>query len=228
MKSKQMLKQNIKLNQKGNREMKNLQGRIITVVLTIFLASLAFMGCEQSSPLAANGLSEPTASPKNELKFITWGDKSQSLNKVIEKTGWFSKSWGGLLMLNSNYSFWGSNVDTTQPSISVTFYAKPGSVSESIELSMSMDNQIIGGNIDMKFGPSGTVFTPAAYLSITAENIDLTGVDPATVNIFYVNEQTGEWEPIPSESITVDVAIGKIVVKNARIPHFSRYALARS
>lgn len=217
------------MNQKGNREMKNIQGRIITVILTLFLASLAFMGCDQTSPLAANDLNEPSASPKNELKFITWGDKSQSLNKIIEKTGWISKSWGGFLMLTSNYSFWGSSqTDPNLPKISVTFYVKPGSVSESVEISMSMDDQIVGGNIDMKFGPSGTVFSPAAYLTISAENVDLAGVNPATLNIFYVNSQTGEWEPIPSDGVTVDLAAGKILVKNARIPHFSRYALAYS
>ena len=79
--------------------------------------------------------------------------------------------------------------------------------------------------IDFVFGESGTTFSTPALLDLAVYGVDLSGVNPESVNIYYVNPN-GQWEVMPSEQVTVNVEAGYIYILNAEISHFSRYALS--
>ena len=102
----------------------------------------------------------------------------------------------------------------------------PGAVSEDAELSISLDDEELVGDVYLTFGPHGTIFDPPALLNIEASGLDLSAGDPSTIDIFYDNQNTGEWEPMPREALIVDQNEGYINVINAQLPHFSRYAVA--
>ena len=77
----------------------------------------------------------------------------------------------------------------------------------------------------MTFQPHGIIFSQPAILNLEALGVDFSGVNPDDVDIFYDNPATGQWEPMQRDDIIVDVNLGRIQVINARLDHFSRYAI---
>ena len=69
------------------------------------------------------------------------------------------------------------------------------------------------------------IFNPPAIIDITASGVDLSGVDPASVNIYYDNQETGQWEVMESDQIVVNQNEGRIEIVGAKLPHFSRYSI---
>lgn len=101
----------------------------------------------------------------------------------------------------------------------------PYSIYTDTYISMCTDDEYLMGDVYLTFGPHGTLFNPPALLDFKASGLNLTGIDPDLVNIYYDNPITGLWELMPSESITIDVTAGYIEVINAEFSHFSRYAI---
>lgn len=73
-------------------------------------------------------------------------------------------------------------------------------------------------------GPAGLEFLRPAKLRIEAEGLDLSGINPESVGLYYYNDQ-GFWELIEPIALKVEIDEGEI-----RglwwLDHFSRYALA--
>lgn len=107
----------------------------------------------------------------------------------------------------------------------VTLNIPAGSISEDAEVSLSLETSEILGGVSVTFNPHGTTFNSSALLNVEAYGVDFTGVNPNDVNVFYDNPNTGVWELMQSENITIDVNTGYINVVNAELPHFSRYAI---
>ncbi len=124
----------------------------------------------------------------------------------------------GQRMDESSYNNAGGGLD-------ISLKILPWSIPQNTYISMSTDDAYLMGDVYLTFGPHGTLFNPPALLTFKASGLDLSGINPDLVNIFYVNEDTGLWELMPSESITVDVEAGYIEVINAEFSHFSRYAI---
>lgn len=101
----------------------------------------------------------------------------------------------------------------------------PYSIYTNTYISMSTNDEYLMGDVYLTFGPHGTKFNPPALLNFKASGLNLSGIDPELVDIYYDNPLTGLWELMPSESITVDAVAGYIEVINAEFPHFSRYAI---
>lgn len=101
----------------------------------------------------------------------------------------------------------------------------PYSIFTDTYISMSTDDEYLMGDVYLTFGPHGTLFSPPALLDFKASGLNLSGIDPDLVDIYYDNPFTGVWELMPSESVTVDVVAGYIEVINAEFLHFSRYAI---
>jgi hypothetical protein len=80
--------------------------------------------------------------------------------------------------------------------------------------------------VDTAFGLA--TFLPHAYFSKNAKynaeivGLDLTGVDPQNVGFVYQAED-GTYEYIDYTKVEVDLRIGKLKVRDAMLPHFSRY-----
>ena len=107
----------------------------------------------------------------------------------------------------------------------VSLQILPGALSADVEISLSLDtNEIIGG-CAVTFEPHGTTFSQPAILNIEAHGVDFTGVDPNSVDIYYDNQETGQWELMQRDDVIIDVNAGTIQVINALLPHFSRYAI---
>jgi len=66
------------------------------------------------------------------------------------------------------------------------------------------------------------VFNFPAILNQTFSGLDLTGLNPDNVKLYYLAED-GNYEVMQCDQLIVDVANGTITVVNGKIPHFSLY-----
>jgi hypothetical protein len=148
-----------------------------------------------------------------EIHFITWNDGHGSLNKQTTTKKWIDKKDGGqIFMAAQNKSV----------RIDVDFKIPEKSINKSALVSMTLDDEVI----DLVFGPSGATFDPPSILNIHVSGLDLSDVNPDLINIYYV-DPNGNWEIMESEEVFVDVPSGTIIIRNALIHHFSRYAISK-
>jgi len=101
----------------------------------------------------------------------------------------------------------------------------PGSISEDVTISLELETTELSGGVSFTFHPHGINFSEPAILNIEAQGVDFTGVNPNDVDIFYDNQENGQWEPMQRDDVLIDVDAGSVKVVNARLPHFSRYAI---
>lgn len=73
----------------------------------------------------------------------------------------------------------------------------------------------------LEFGSSMLFNIPVKY-SLTVSGLDLTGINPATLDFVYVSPN-GSITGVIYDSITMDSASGSLTVTNAQLNHFSRY-----
>ncbi|MBK7227454.1 MAG: hypothetical protein IPH97_00965 [Ignavibacteriales bacterium] len=73
----------------------------------------------------------------------------------------------------------------------------------------------------LEFGPAMQFNVPVLY-TLTVSGLDLTGINPETLNFVYV-AQDGSITGVVHEGITMNVATGTLKVTNAQLNHFSRY-----
>ena len=73
----------------------------------------------------------------------------------------------------------------------------------------------------LEFGPA-MQFNVAVKYTLTISGLDLTGVDPNTLDFVYV-AQDGSITGVVYDSIYMDAASGTLKVTNAQLNHFSRY-----
>jgi hypothetical protein len=107
----------------------------------------------------------------------------------------------------------------------VSLMIPAGSISEDAEVELSMETGEILGGVSVTFQPHGVTFNQPSLLNIEASGLNLDGVDPNQIDIFYDNEFTQMWEPMSREDLIVDVSDQSIVLINAMLDHFSRYAI---
>lgn len=107
---------------------------------------------------------------------------------------------------------------------SIKLQVLPASVDTVTTLSVTAKRK----RLALDFGPHGTVFKHDALLTITAVGLKLKGINPEGINVFYYNSESGAWEQVNCDNVIVHEKRGFVRVTNARIPHFSRYALAWS
>jgi len=93
----------------------------------------------------------------------------------------------------------------------------PGAFSGTKTISMTF-------NLDgaaMEFGPS-MVFQDDVEYTYVISGLDLSGVNPNTLEFVYI-DATGNMYVVEYDYVTMDVTTGMLKVKNAVLPHFSRY-----
>lgn len=202
--------------------MKGIKKPIFFLLAGLFTAGLliGIVGCENHIAVAPDDSVQRILSPgKKNINFITWNDSAQSFNKVYTTSKWINKYKGGeLYMVVEGGSIKGSS----GVAIKTLFNVAPNSISQSTTVKQSIDDEVI----DFMFSPSGTTFNPPALFTVVVYGADLTGVNPDSVNMYYVNPN-GQWQVMPSEEVVVDTANGFIRIVNAEISHFSRYALSK-
>ncbi len=138
---------------------------------------------------------------------------------------------------NGNTTYLGttnlSEIDDLAPVVALTelSYANvslqfgPGAINQDIEMSLSIETTELLGGVAITFSPHGTNFNNPAILNIEAHGVDLTGLDSNSIDVYYDNQNSGQWQKMQRDDVIVDVNAGTIQVINARLPHFSRYAI---
>jgi hypothetical protein len=107
----------------------------------------------------------------------------------------------------------------------VSLNVKPFSIERNTEITLSLDDEQFMGSIDVTFAPHGLTFSEPALLNISASGLDFTGFDVSNLKLYYVNQETNQWEDMNYESLSVNTTEGSLSVVNGRLPHFSRYAI---
>ncbi len=118
-----------------------------------------------------------------------------------------------------------SDLNVGTNGVRVNLQILPGGISEDTRMSISMEDEQIAGDVHVTFGPHGTVFNPPAVLNVEVTGLDLSGINPAGIDVYYINPQTGLWELMQRDDILVRQNEGYVKVVNAFLPHFSRYSI---
>jgi len=224
--------------------MKKLKG-----LLSALVPALLFIaGCDQQvlspeegsvSNAVINGCAQ-----SGPITFLHFETRGISLAKPIVDTQMISANEGGELTVAFN---WGE--DSTddygednqfsdsssyredlnyevKSKIYVSLYIPPGALDADTELSLTLNASTVAGEVDMVFSPHGTVFNTPAILNIKALNLELKDLSKKDIDIYYDNRESGYWEKMESHFVKVNTRRGNIWVKDALLPHFSRYAVA--
>ena len=204
------------------KRFKNFFAGLFALVLTAGLV-LNFGGCTKKSPLTPE---VNRTSSQSELHFISLGQKSPSLSKItnvlMQATEYVTYKDGGELIID----YQGDEDEDADVLVKTTFKVFSETISQDAGLVLRMTDALLSGEVDVSFQPHGITFSVPALLNIEATNIDLSGVNPNNIGIYYVNEDTGEWEEMQTYDIIVKKTEGYLKIVDAEIPHFSRYAVA--
>ncbi len=205
----------------------------ITAILTVIAAGLAFSlsGCKGNSPVTPEA---ETVANQKALHLIKLGENITSLNRGSNTvSAWMTEKDGGELEIVRGAAFAENQADNTiereyatvdygtVSGLKVKLDVMSCCLKENTELSMTLENQFL----DMEFGPCGTVFEKPVRLNITAVGLDLSEVNEETLDLYYDNPDTGQWEKVVNEGIEIFKPSGYLRVLNAELPHFSRYAV---
>ncbi len=195
--------------------MKKVQylSRLCCLLICISLL-MVFIACEQKEPLSTD-LNNSNTSPQ--IQFLSFADLANSLKKETTVYQWIDADRGGVINLEHN--------GDAGLYIKNKFIIWPYTMSESAEIGISIDDETFEGCMDVKFSPHGIVFSQPASLNIYASGLDFDGVNTDELGIYYDNEETGAWEEMECDEFNVYPDEGKLSVKNAKIPHFSRYGI---
>lgn len=154
------------------------------------------------------------------LEFLSFGTSSQSLQKKIIQSEFIERKKGGTLHLKYK---------TDDLKIDIKLKIHKDSIQDDSKFLMNIDSEQFLANLDVVFGPHGTQFSIPADLNIEVEGLDLSELNSEeTIDVYYDNQEAGQWEKMVSEDIKIDFKKGKIKIKKAKLPHFSRYAVAWS
>ncbi len=174
------------------------------------LLSLFVIGCSEQSGLVAPENKVNTTEP-NWIALPQPEGLSTEANFSTSK--WINSYYGGTI---SEYeSYYGGPFGRV--TIDVDAYFPRYSFSGSKYITMIVDDQTCTAT----FSPH-MVFSKEVIYNATFTGVDLSSVNPATVKFAYLADD-GSVQYAANEGISVDKIRGKLVVKNAKIPHFSRY-----
>lgn len=194
--------------------MKRTIALLVVFTLTFWACSdsNSILGPEnQSTPRISNNISaEPSwiQMPKH---------KYPSLKKSFSKTQFISKDEDCQIVISENY------VSTTNRNVKVSakivFLA--GTLNEDAEITMIIDDE----TGVCTFLPHMN-FNKEAILSVKIEGMDLDGVAKEDVNFNYFAVD-GTFEAVDVNRIDVKIEQGRLELKRAKLPHFSRYGFTR-
>jgi len=223
--------------------------KTLTRFLTLLSSALLLLvACDQHAlapdesndkALQIDGMTET-----GNIKFLRFNTDDTVLSKPIIVTKLISAENGGELVATYNWGREnGCSVDEKYASfvleenkdeiprrakskIYVSLLIPPGALDEDTELSLTLNAGTVGGEVDMVFSPHGTIFNTPAILNIKALRLDLGGLCEEEIDIYYDNQEKGCWDTMESHFVKANLKGGFIIVKNALLPHFSRYAMA--
>jgi hypothetical protein len=176
----------------------------------IVLLSLFVIGCSEQASINSPANNAKTTEPNWIVLPKTEG---MEINQIFSTSKLIDGKAGGSMLLN--YSYNGGLFGKVTCSSSLQF--PKGSFYEKITFTMTHDD----GLCVSSFMP-GYQFNKVLTFNVRYTGIDLTGIDLANIGFAYIAAD-GSIEYAVNNGINIDHRIGKIEVKDAKIPHFSRY-----
>lgn len=181
------------------------------ILLSVFLlAGFIFTGCWPETAVAPDYSSTPANKSWIELP----GASSLSIETLFSKSELIDGSKGGKIKLKEKY---GSNLEV-EAELDIPKNAFSGTQLVTILL----DDQTTSAT----FSPTPFVFNKSLSLSLEYEGLDLSDLGTSEIDFYYIGVN-GEFILAEHDGVTVDVRKGKLKVKNASIPHFSRYGFTK-
>ena len=206
-------------NEKGNKKefvMKKLR-TISIALISMFLLALA-VGCEKQGPLTPEQNSVEQKSQPG-IEVVKFGNATGSLQKTTTVSKFIKKKKGGTISLY--HANWEIGLEAN-----VILKIPKNALSDDATIELTLNDDEFLGSLDVEFHPHGITFNEPAILDIWAQGVDLSNLPLDSLDIYYDNQTAGAWELMPR---TEFVAYGnQVEVVGARIPHFSRYAIAIS
>lgn len=201
------------INQIRGLKMSKFKSGSIVLSAIWILVLLFAVGCEQQAP--TSGLEAPSQG----LQFVELEEEGVPFTKLITTTETVTPADGGEIGLEYERG--------VAKGVQMVFKVEPNSIPDNADITLGLDTKIVGGSVDLSFGPSGLQFNPHAILNLRAHGLNLNNINTESLGFYYVdsNDQLIE---MPCDDIIVDKKNGEIKVVNARVPHFSRYAIAFS
>ncbi len=197
----------------GDNSMTERIKNISTILnIGIFIGMILFIvSCSmENSPVAPN--EDKTLKKIEILKFK---NIKPSLKKTVKVSQAISANKGGKLVLNHTLD------DEGLVYVKISFEVLPNTINEDTEISLVLDDD----SMDLKFSPHGLTFSQPAILNIYAMGLDLKGLNPNAIRVYYDNPESGQWEEMEHKAVTVNILSGYIKIQDVRIPHFSRYVV---
>ena len=179
-----------------------------------FITSLAMLlllvfGCTDQTGITSPVQSEPSQT----LKLIKLpAPKGLSIETLYTESKYISGYNGGEFTEQFSYQS-GTGTVTINSQLVFPRYAFSGS--KTITQTFNTETA------SLEFGPAMQFNNPVKY-TLTVTGLDLTGINPATLDFVYV-AQDGSITGVIYDSLEMDAASNTIKVTNAQLNHFSRY-----
>ena len=177
----------------------------------LFVTLLLILGCEQATDVNSP-INEPQERVLNK-QLITLPTssgltvESQTYYKDIDGNN------GG--EFQQSYSYQNISGGTVYQFADLDFL--PGAFSGTKNISMTFNT---GGAV-MEFGPA-MQFQAVVEYTYKITGLDLTGVNPNTLEFVYI-DSNGNMYAVDYDYVTMNASTGMLMVKDAILPHFSRY-----
>lgn len=178
------------------------------ILTSIVLISL--LGCKpESNVLSPN---EPATLKTKQLVKLPAPKSKLTIETLYTQSKYINGYNGGTF--NAQFEF-----QSTQGNITITsqLVFPSGAFSAGKTITQTFNTE----TASLEFGPA-MQFNSAVKYTLTVSGLDLTGINPATLDFVYVASD-GSITGVQYDSITMDVSTGSLKVTNARLEHFSRY-----
>ena len=180
-------------------------------IITLGLLSFLFLiGCEQELDLTSQ--KTPLSASSSEKQWITLSD-----NSILSIENTFYISWYNV----DGKRGWNKTFDYTFPG-GIRIYGDLDCPKNAYDGKMTIALKLNDLASTSDFTPTPFTFNIPLEYTITYEGLDLTGVNPADVDFYYI-APNGSMVKAVYDNLKVDIPNGSLFVLNARLPHFSRY-----
>ncbi|HRN25068.1 MAG TPA: hypothetical protein PLH53_02635 [Ignavibacteriaceae bacterium] len=179
------------------------------ITINLIMIALLF-GCNPD----ANVISPDDSTNNKQLKLIELPKQVQglSIETLLTRSKNINGYYGGSFAEQFDYQS-----TTGVVSITSQLVFPANAFSGTVTITQTFNTE----TASLEFGPA-MVFNAAAKYTLTVSGMDLTGINPNTLDFVYV-AQNGSITGVVYDSITMDVTTGTLKVTNARLNHFSRY-----
>jgi len=192
---------------------------MLRYMLLLAMLSLFVVGCSEES----NMLAPVDNLNTNQPNWISLPNQQSATGMSIMSQPSFQESQlidgkkGGTIKIDTKYKGGPNGEVKIKAELEFPKNAFEGRVY--FTMNMSAENE------NATFLPHAVFNKPAKY-NLEFKGLDLSGIDPDNVDFVYQAED-GSYEKIDREKIEINIKEGKVKVKDAELPHFSRYGFVR-